>query len=159
MIKNRDGKDTVAHIFEYTTQLSVTANGQLIRPLDDDKNDLPPVQIILCLKQRNSKKINSHRWLFNAFDRILDPEIVISIDAGTKPGIKSISNLWQAFYNDRDLGGAPGEVQALLGRGGKQLRNVLVAAQNFEYKVNTMFDKPLKSVFGYLTVLPGAFSA
>ena len=77
MKKDVDGKDTVAHIFEYTTQLSVTANQQLIRPLDDGPATLPPVQMLFCLKQKNSKKINSHRWLFNAFGRILNPEVYL----------------------------------------------------------------------------------
>ncbi|GAB7349932.1 hypothetical protein MBLNU459_g0630t1 [Dothideomycetes sp. NU459] len=159
MKKDIDGKETVAHIFEYTTQLSVTPNQQLIRPLDDGPSTLPPVQMMFCLKQKNSKKINSHRWLFTAFGRILNPEVCILLDAGTKPGHKSLLSLWEAFYNDKDLGGACGEIHAMLGKGWKNLINPLIAAQNFEYKISNILDKPLESSFGYVSVLPGAFSA
>ena len=96
--------------------------------------------MMFCLKQKNSKKINSHRWLFNAFGRILNPEVCILLDAGTKPGPKSLLALWEGFYNDKDLGGACGEIHAMI-EGGRKLLNPLVAAQNFEYKMSNILGK------------------
>ena len=56
------------------------------------------------------KKINSHRWLFNAIGKHLQPDVVCLLDAGTKPGKRSIYYLWEAFHHNKHLGGACGEI-------------------------------------------------
>lgn len=150
-----NGNEVQAHIFEYTTQVSLDTELKF----QGAEKGIVPVQVMFCLKEKNAKKINSHRWLFNAFCPSLNPNVCILLDVGTRPGTTSIYHLWKAFDADSNIGGACGEIKAMKGKGWVQLLNPLVAAQNFEYKMSNILDKPLESVFGYISVLPGALSA
>ncbi|GES66609.1 chitin synthase A [Aspergillus terreus] len=148
-------KQVNAHVYEYTTQVSLDSDLKF----KGAEKGIMPCQVIFCLKEHNQKKLNSHRWFFNAFGRALQPNICILLDVGTKPEPTALYHLWKAFDQDSNVAGAAGEIKAGKGKGMLGLLNPLVASQNFEYKMSNILDKPLESVFGYITVLPGALSA
>lgn len=68
-----NGKETTGHIFEYTAQQVMDPN----RKLWKSEHGIRPLQMIFCLKEKNLKKINSHRWFFNAFCPLINPKVTV----------------------------------------------------------------------------------
>lgn len=130
-----NGKPVTAHIYEYTTQVSVTPSMKI----EGAEKGVVPIQIIFCLKEKNQKKINSHRWFFNAFGPILDPNVCILLDVGTMPGPTSIYHLWKAFDINSNVGGACGEIVALKGKWGLNLFNPLGESSSISRKSTTRY--------------------
>lgn len=134
-----NNQPVTAHLFEYTATFGLDPNLRFVYP---DKG-IVPTQIIFCMKERNQKKINSHRWFFNAFAPLLQvslralalnspavahplqPNICVLIDVGTRPSTKSIYCLWKTFDLNSNVGGACGEIAAYKGKNWMGLLNPL----------------------------------
>lgn len=125
---------------------------QKITLLDYSKHEL---QLIFCVKQKNKRKLNSHLWFFGGFCEFFQPKFVMLIDVGTQPHPNSLFLLYEALETQNDLAGCCGEIRPM----DPNIWKLVVPAQAVEYKLGHIFDKAFESLLGYITFLPGAFSA
>lgn len=136
-----DPDDEIAHLFM-----------QVIATPDHPEDYL---QLIFCVKHLNKRKLNTHLWFFGGFCYALNPRFIQLLDVGTIPKAKSLWYLYEAMVVDKNCAGCCGEIKPL----NPSIFSVAEHAQTVEYKLSHIFDKALESVFGFISVLPGAFSA
>lgn len=118
-------------------------------------NEKYSLNTIFCVKHLNKRKLNTHRWFFEGFCSRINPDYVALLDVGTVPRPTGLFLLFEAMENDDRIAGCCGEI---IPENSKTF-NIIVQAQIVEYKFAHIMDKGLESIIGYVSVLPGAFSA
>ena len=86
------------------------------------------------------------RWLYQAFGQLLDPEICIQLEVGSKPRPNCILEMWRAFHHNKDLGAAYGKVRVLTGTYGHKILNPFIASHRFQDEISTVFPRPFDSL-------------
>lgn len=114
----------------------------------------PPLQVLFATKTSNAGKLNSHAWYFSAFCHVLQPEYTVLFDAGCRPFPPALGRILLYYEAHPCCGACTGELVVE-----RPMRNFLTAVQFCEWKVAHILNKPIESLCGYMTVLPGAFSS
>ena len=94
----------------------------------------------------------------------MEPTYAQIIDCGSIPLWKSISSIIWHMETIPEVGGACGEIEVMLsdkkedGSAISFIESILLRGQYVEYKLSHYMDKASESLFGFVSVLPGAFS-
>jgi len=95
----------------------------------------------------------------------MNPKFAQIIDCGSIPLFNSISHIIKHMERYQNIGGASGEIEVMIpdkdpesGQGYTLFQGILLRAQYVEYKISHYLDKARESFFGFVSVLPGAFS-
>ena len=123
---------------------------------------LPTYNFFFGIKHLNGGKIDSHLYYFRGFCEYLNPKYTFLLDIGTQPLPKSLSVLYQYLENHDQCSGVCGEIEVDTTVDKKSTcltpSYFLVIAQFVEYKLSNFVDKAFETLFGFVSVLPGAFS-
>lgn len=123
------------------------------------------IDVHFVIKHQNRGKIESHLWFFKGFWDTIKPEYCFTVDTGTIPLWNSISRMVFQMENNPQIGGAWGEIEVMInekhvdGTPISFIEGILLRAQYAEYKISHYLDKSTESLFGFVTVLQGAFAA
>lgn len=134
------------------------------------------MNLFMCVKYKNSGKLSSHNWFFNGFCKELEPKYAVLLDVGLKPKGDALMKMYNYMKrHDNKVGGVCGymslkvekveaeeevndeEVDYLTGITNKVFD--IQRTQQVEYHFAHLMDKPFEAAFGFIHVLPGAFSA
>jgi len=80
------------------------------------------------------------------------------LDVGTRADDYAIAKLYKYMIHNKNCGGCCGEIEVDLSEKQSISTYLIRAAQFYEYKLSHSPDKACESFFGFVSVIPGAYS-
>ena len=117
-------------------------------------NSYGPCHVMILIKEKNGGKLDSHKVFLDGVCKRAQPEFILLVDCGTIPQKKALFKLYDTMLHNEKIGGCAGEIEAQA-----SWCNPVVSGQVFEYKIAHILDKSAEAILGFISVLPGAFSA
>lgn len=112
-------------------------------------------RILLCVKNKNKGKLDSHWWFFKVLCQHLQPEYCIQMDIGTSPRFDAAYHFINRMVETPDAGAVTSPV---LIDNSSNPYNLLQLWQFGDFAVQKLMEWPAEILSGYLTVIPGQFS-
>jgi chitin synthase len=110
------------------------------------------VDVMLCVKNDNRGKLESHDLFFREICAAVKPEFCYQIDAGTTVAEDALSRMIRRMDTSRDIGAiAPRVMPALPVFTASSLQNW----QFYDFALHKAVYWPLESMTGFLSVVPG----
>jgi chitin synthase len=135
--------------------LEVYQTAQLENRLPDRAQSLESIRVLVCMKDKNVGKLNSHWWFFQVFSTYLQPNYCIQMDVGCVPQAGNVHDLWKFLEQNPDVGGAAG---SLLVPEPDAPWHFTGLWQFGNFCLDKLLFSPAEDISGYLSVLPGQFS-
>lgn len=111
--------------------------------------------VMLCVKRQNRGKLDSHWWFYERICPLLQPTYCYQVDAGTVLNTRALRSMAEHFEADSRVAAVASNV--LLAADAR--RGLLGAVQSGEFAIEKSLIFPSEELFGYLSVMPGQFSA
>jgi chitin synthase len=110
------------------------------------------VEVMLCIKNENRGKLESHAFFFREICRAVQPEFCYQIDAGTTVAEDALSRMIRRMDTSREIGAiAPRVMPAVPASTASFLQNW----QFYDFALHKALYWPLESMTGFLSVVPG----
>ena len=135
--------------------LEVYQTAQQENRLLNGTQSLDSIRVLVCIKEQNAGKLNSHWWFFQVFSTYLQPNYCIQMDVGCVPQAGNVCDLWEFLEQNPHVAGAAG---SLLVPEPDEPWHLTSLWQFGNFCLDKLLFSPAEDISGYLSVLPGQFS-